>query len=204
MLRQVAARFVLVLAAGMLTIAPEASRAGEVAVSGQQAIQAGFLIHDASGCVTTSVFMFGGTTTSQTPQGGSHVFTNIFLNASTFDACTSTSMFLGGSSSDVTIAVNGNATQARLTGPIDLCDSSGSCRRFEIEITFTADGEVNRTIQSTHFFCGQGCTNFTKGENVRRLATAQGTIGDGTVNLIPAQSTFAVLDVFTLRRVLPE
>jgi hypothetical protein len=183
---------------------PPAAQAAEVARSQHDSVQSGFLTVDPTGCVFTNVFLFGGVDTTKIPGGPAQSTQSLFVNASVFDACRSTSTFYGGSSQDVTFAFSGALNRVAVSGPIQLCDFSLGCSLFQIDITWTPDSEVNRTLSSNHFFCGPGCSSFTHGDSLHRLGIGTGSLASGAIELVAGPSTFASLDSFSFDRVSPD
>jgi hypothetical protein len=160
-------------------------------------VNAGASSVDASGCIFTNIFLFGGVDTAKTP--GSTTSTQaVFVNISQFDTCTFVSSFYGGQSNDIVFAFNANLSAVTLTGPIKLCDASSTCSTFQIDIAWNASSDLNRTISSTHNFCGASCKNFSRGENLARTLSGSGSISNGAINFAAPSTGFASMFSFTV------
>ncbi len=189
---------------GALSLAGSpAVHAADVTQVEHESVQSGFLSVDPTGCRFTNVFLFGGVDTTKVPGGPAQSTQGLFVNASVFDNCGAAGAFYGGSSRDITFAFSGSLNSVSLTGPIELCDFSLGCSLFQIDITWTADSDVNRTLSSNHFFCGPGCNSFTHGDSLHRLGIGTGSLSNGAIELLQGPSTFATLDSFSFDRVSP-
>src|SRR5262245_32449999 len=87
--------------AALIAVAPQSAHAADVSHLGQDSIQDFFQNSDPSGCVVTSVNLFGGLVSAQIPGGPASATQAVTVNVFQFDNCSSTFTFLSGSSADV-------------------------------------------------------------------------------------------------------
>ena len=187
--RPVIGAIVLVLALSSLAAAPAAS-AAEVFHFTDQFVTAGFRSTDATGCVTTTVFVVAGRDVDHEPPGAPTRTSGASLRITQLDRCAGTFITCSGSASGVEFVTNPAVREATLTGTIPLqCSTPTGITVTDafVDLTFAGTGEAERDVNNVHFDFGDLIVN-AQFRGATREAVATGTVlVDGT-NLTPNPS----------------
>ena len=199
------------VAATLLFLAiPSAASAVDIMLLGQgSAAMADFVSIDSSGCVTTSVHVEAGDFKFQNPPtqpiplvgGGS-----VFILLSQLNTCTGESFDgVGGNQGVIDVALNHRLSEGTVCGTATIYEvgSGGSViSSFDVsvDLTWTGVGSQIRVNGDSEYRSGGFIVNTLNHADVR-LATAVGTISDGTTNFTPTSSTNALIEWNTFHQV---
>ena len=157
-------------------------------------VNASFSTTDATGCVTTDVFVSANSGIQQ-DQPGTTRFAVASVQIYQYDACTDTTL-LDASGLIDTLApdafqVSQQSDQASLDTVIVVSDLvSGASSTVTVDVGWAGIGDLVRNHSNTNDVY-PGCHIINRWHGTGRDALATGTVSDGTTNLIPTPSQFA-------------
>lgn len=147
---------------------------------------ASFTSTDPSGCIETSVFVFGSEGSIKGGPGApSSTGPGLFVDVFQSDNCSGTGSFLSGGGEATLFEVNRTLTEARLQATITAIDEiSGAEVPIEVDLTWTGTGDLLRQMGHEKSQL-PGIVVIQSFKNVVRQATASGSVLVGGVNLTP-------------------
>jgi len=157
-------------------------------------VNASFSTTDATGCVTTDVFVSANSGTEQDQPGSTH-YAVASVQIYQYDACTDTTLRDATGLTDTLPAgafqVSQQVDLASLHTAIVVSDLvSGASSTVTVDVGWVGVGDVVRNHSNTNDIY-PGCHIINRWKGTGRDATATGTVSDGATNLIPASSDFA-------------
>lgn len=197
MLKRLLSLVVLVMALSSLALPAQAApgQTSQYRFSGQFA-DAYFSSPDASGCVSTDVYVFGvdGRVKYQPGRPEAQSFAGLFV--SRYDYCTDTLLLAAdgyATLSEDALLIDRQLDSATLTATIDAYDYvSGATLPLTIDLAWTGSGDTYR-IKDHFQIKAPGFKLNARFDGTFREGQASGTVSDGTTNYTPEPAVFASL-----------
>jgi len=153
-------------------------------------VNAWFTSFDPSGCIETDTFVTANTPSYQKLPGPPVASTPAGVSIFEYDSCTDTTILDAAGSTDSlpagALQVSKQLDRATLTGTVTMTNiDTNATFDVDIDVTFTGTSAIHRDDVNSNEFYGGGCHVLNRWKGSGRVATAVGTVSDGTTNYAP-------------------